>query len=77
MASPALWDASAWVGPWGDCDSSCGGGWQERPLLCALAPGLLGEAWQCAGAGLASVPASQPCQYALSSLLPFFPSRAG
>ncbi|KAK9845882.1 hypothetical protein WJX81_005075 [Elliptochloris bilobata] len=61
-AAPVLWYASTWVGPWGDCGASCGGGWQARPLLCAPAPGLLGEAWQCAGGGISRVPASQPCQ---------------
>ncbi|BDA45042.1 probable disintegrin and metalloproteinase with thrombospondin motifs at N-terminal half [Coccomyxa sp. Obi] len=53
--------AAVLAGPWQPCSSSCGGGWQERAVLCAAAPGYLGEAWQCSDQGLTSTPASTPC----------------
>lgn len=55
--------AAVLTGPWQQCSSSCGGGWQERAVLCAAAPGFLGEAWQCSGQGLTSTPTSTPCRY--------------
>ena len=54
--------AAVLAGPWQQCSSSCGGGWQERAVLCAVAPGFLGEAWQCSEQGLTSTPTSTPCR---------------
>lgn len=59
-------EAAVLAGPWQQCSSSCGGGGQERAVLCAAAPGFLGEAWQCSAQGLTNTPASTPCRCALA-----------
>lgn len=40
-------DGTLAAGPWGPCTASCGKGWQERSLVCATSPALLGEVWEC------------------------------
>jgi hypothetical protein len=54
-STPALW-----TGEWGECSANCGGGWQERTLLCEAAPGLLTELWRCPDA--ANTPAFRSCR---------------
>ena len=56
--------ASVQAGPWQACSSSCGSGWQERPLTCAALPGYLSEAGQCSAAGMQTAPTSNPCRSA-------------
>ena len=52
------------AGPWQACSSSCGSGWQERPLTCAALPGYLSEAGQCSAAGMQTASTSNPCRSA-------------
>lgn len=65
------WPAAVMTGPWQQCSSSCGGGWQERALLCAAAPGFLVEPWQCFDQGLMRTPASAPCRFVARLALDF------
>ena len=61
-ALPKVWPASVMAGPWQQCSSSCGGGWQERALLCSPAPAFLSEAWHCFGDGIVSTAAAVQCR---------------
>lgn len=77
-AVPAVLLVSVWAGPWQQCSSNCGGGWQERALLCSSAPGYLAEAWQCYGSGIMSTLAAMPCRCSFfAPLLTSYHARQG